>query len=264
MASGVEDHAARPVRRVVFHPAVALVLGVLLLGDIWYWGNYRHRHVALLAAPCCVLHMGRSVTPRFPRTLIVDRDGEISIVDIYSDEGWAMLEADPRPPELRGRAIAFPMEDSFGLLAPVFTSRSHWFGAGSDDPARPLTDAEFAEARARFCEFLQTWNGGYLAGTGYIEALAEGDGKLERFHWLAALHDTAAVVALIVIVGGARRFARERRERRRRIAIEREHLCPRCGYDITAIRERCPECGEDITRSTKGMAQVDRPSDPPP
>ena len=49
-------------------------------------------------------------------------------------------------------------------------------------------------------------------------------------HWLPAL---------LLSLAPARRLVRRLQCRRR----ARAGLCPRCGYDLRATRDRCPECG---------------------
>jgi hypothetical protein len=49
----------------------------------------------------------------------------------------------------------------------------------------------------------------------------------------------------IVIIGGIMWYIYPGRKE---IACERKGLCPHCGYDIRASRERCPECGKVILR----------------
>lgn len=250
------------MRRVLTNPLLALVLGVALLIDVWYWGTQSsHRHVALLAAPCCIVQLGRSVTPAIPLTFVVDEEGLPRLVDPDSAEGWAITTAPVWPDSVRGHATAFPMERSYGLLARVVSSRSHTLHVYSD--TRPFDAAEMATIRTQFAEFLRTYRGGSLAGTGYLEAFAKGDGTLTEFHLPAAVHDLLAACALAVTITGGRRFLRERREDRRRRAIEQPPRCPMCRYDVSGIADRCPECGSSLGPEG-GSGQGLTPPTPPP
>jgi hypothetical protein len=235
------------MRHILSHPLLALVLGTALLGEIWYWGNYSRRHVALLAAPCCVLSVGGCYLYRSPQVVITDPGDDLQLLDIYSDEGDAMVTASAPPPELRGRATVFPQHQSTGLLAPIFTTANHSLHIYTVGDSPPFTPDELATIRAEFAIFLQEWSGGDPGWAPCIAALARGDGTLTRFHWSAALHDVAAALALGVTIAGTRRFFRECKERLRRLAIESAHLCPHCRYDIIGITDRCPECGLDLT-----------------
>lgn len=228
------------------HPLLALVLGALLLIDIWHWGTYSSRHLPILAAPCCILTAGRTFHPRIPMMLILGSTEGLRLLDVYSDEGDAIASASPRPPEVRGEAMALPAGRSWGLLAPVFTTEDHTLHILDEGRPAPFTAQERAQIRAEFAKSLRSWNGGALAGSPYPAALAQGDGKLILFSWRALIHDVLALLALCIVAAGARRYRRERREQLRLRAIERVHRCPECHYDITGLTDRCPECGHSL------------------
>ena len=260
------------IRRAFFHPRAALALSLCMLADLWYWCSYRYDHLPLLAAPCCaVSQMGVCRLPRFTRTVIVQRDNKFELVDLGTDEGWALWDAEPRPPEVRGETFYHRRSHSSGLLAPVFRTQSYSFHISCYDQGRDFTEGELSQIRDSFCGFQQSAEGGMLAGTEEIEHLRARDTAVTTWNGLALTHDLAALAGLVAIGGGTRRFIRERAERKRRLAIEREHQCPACRYDITGLTDRCPECGGSIalppgpaTDAKPGMVQWDSPSDPLP
>ena len=62
--------------------------------------------------------------------------------------------------------------------------------------------------------------------------------------WQVRLPYGAAAAAAVTAVLPVTRLLITRRMRRRRSG-----LCPACGYDLRASRDRCPECGTPISRA---------------
>ena len=59
-----------------------------------------------------------------------------------------------------------------------------------------------------------------------------------RSHYVSVTAPYWSVIVLLLVAPGVWVVRRSRRNRGRRLG-----LCPSCGYDLRATRERCPECG---------------------
>ncbi|MGE5609814.1 MAG: hypothetical protein ACM359_11205 [Bacillota bacterium] len=73
---------------------------------------------------------------------------------------------------------------------------------------------------------------------------------IDRTRWMVLPHWFLVLVLSIPPLGWV--FRRYRVARRRKLG-----LCPTCGYDLRATKERCPECGEPIPSASTQTDALD-------
>lgn len=238
------------LKRILRHPAAAVVLLVMLGLSVWSLpsGIYDWTVVGMVRAGRVDWSTGRldihrmgGITAYIVREPAADGPTTLRLIDPRT-ESWSELAAltTRRPGDLVEFTIRAG-EYKTGFYAPSRFVKFHEVETKELGNPSSFTADELARARAMFVD----WSS--LLGRAHDRYARERDYQAITPLWTGRAHNLLALLALTGLVYSVwwNLLPSTRRARNRAKRLSRG-LCPRCRYPLHGLAEnQCPECGEE-------------------